>query len=481
MTWTDFMQRLFQHRQPTAAEVRPAALVRLNAELSALRSTLDAGAIREAMGSYDGYVREAALIRCVELGEAGLLPAVVERLNDWVPQIRHVARSAMLEILPAAEADLAMSVLPDVQRLACATREDHSAWIARFELALLDKVGADTVLDAARTAGVKLARACFELLARHGAVDSRALTDMALASRRDVVLAMRALDAFAPRAGEASPEALGIYRRAMRSKFGTVRAQALRWLLTVAPEEVNERGVVDALLDSHSGARSAAAFYLRRAGFDLRSHYREAAAGALPARHRVTALQSLAHLRDSGDLAFVRGFTQSANASLRKAAWLGLLRIAPHEQDEVALGMLSDDERFIRAAALKLVKFHGAHIATDVACPILLARGDVDLLLVFIARSKWGWLEWLARLASDMPAAAPADAPVHGQLAASLAEWAKQERHFYDRPTEGQARYLATPACRSVLEQLADKAGSGLRQLTVELDRLASPAQPRSR
>lgn len=463
------MQRLLQRRRPTVADVEPASLVRLNAELAALRSAVDAGEIREAMRSYDGYVREAALFRCAELGEAGFLPAVVERLNDWVPQIRHAARSVTLELLPAADAPLAMSVLPDVQRLANASREDHSAWIARFEQALLDKLGAGALLDASRTADLKTGRSCFQLLFRHAAVDRRTLTETALHSCRDVVLAMQALHAFAPRAGEASPEAQGVYRLALGSKFGAVRAQALRWLLWGTAVEVDERTVVDALLDSHPGARGAAAFYLQRTGYDLRGHYRQAAADELSIKRRVTALQSLAHLRDADDLSFIRDFTRSKIAALRKAAWLGLLKVAPHERDAIALGMLRDDQHFVRAAALKLVRWQGAHVAQEAVIPILLAHGDFALLMLFIQRSKWSWLEWIARLDGDMPV----DAPLRGMLATSLAEWAREAGSRFDRPNARQVEYLSSPGCRLVLERLAGGSAGVGRQLSIELDRLA--------
>lgn len=243
------MQRLFQRRQPTTAKVPPAELIHLHTRLYALGSETDADAIRDAMRHWDGYVREAALIRCTELGLVQLLPIVAERLNDWVPQIRHAARCAMLELLVAADAPLALGVLPDVQRLAGALREDHSAWIARFECALLEKIGARMLLDATRDAALKISRASFDLLARHRAVDARTLALAALHSRRDVALALRALDAFAPRAGEASPEARDIYLLAMRSSFGAVRARALPWLLSMSPGDVARQAVIDALLD----------------------------------------------------------------------------------------------------------------------------------------------------------------------------------------------------------------------------------------
>ena len=95
------------------------------------------------------------------------------------------------------------------------------------------------------------------------------------------------------------------------------------------------------------------------------------------------------------------------------------------------------------------------------------------LLLAFIERSKWGWLEHLARLAG----AIPADAPLHEVLAASLGKWARQASYWFDRPSARQVQYLSTPACRSVLERLAGESGPARCPLSIELDRLAAPAR----
>lgn len=48
-------------------------------------------ALSADMCHYSGYVRQAALDRAAELRSLDLLPAIVDRLNDWVPQVRQRA------------------------------------------------------------------------------------------------------------------------------------------------------------------------------------------------------------------------------------------------------------------------------------------------------------------------------------------------------------------------------------------------------
>jgi hypothetical protein len=75
----------------------------------------------EHLRDRSGYVREAAVERAVELGSPTLLPALAGRLNDWVIPVRNRAQDAVLTMLAAlsaeTDADVAMQLLPEVQRL----------------------------------------------------------------------------------------------------------------------------------------------------------------------------------------------------------------------------------------------------------------------------------------------------------------------------------------------------------------------------
>src|SRR5579884_2345893 len=59
-----------------------------------------------------GYVREAAVIRAGELCLPTLLPQLMPRVNDWVPQVRHAARMAVEAYLQADRFDAILRALP---------------------------------------------------------------------------------------------------------------------------------------------------------------------------------------------------------------------------------------------------------------------------------------------------------------------------------------------------------------------------------
>jgi hypothetical protein len=77
-----------------------------------------AAALIPYIGDSSGYVREAAIRRCVELARPECLGAVAGRLNDWVPQVRQVARTAVMTLMPFAPTAELLATLPLIMGLA---------------------------------------------------------------------------------------------------------------------------------------------------------------------------------------------------------------------------------------------------------------------------------------------------------------------------------------------------------------------------
>ncbi|MYM24634.1 hypothetical protein GTP46_18520 [Duganella sp. FT135W] len=83
------------------------------------------------------YMREVVLKRIVELALPELLPVVVERLNDWVPQVQRAARTALMTLLPFLPASQLLAAMPMILRWHSAGRADYAGWLEKFELTLI--------------------------------------------------------------------------------------------------------------------------------------------------------------------------------------------------------------------------------------------------------------------------------------------------------------------------------------------------------
>lgn len=421
---------------------------------------------------YSGYVREAALARCIELGALELLPAIAERLNDWVPQVRQAARSALMTLLPFVPTAQLLALLPVVFRLINASRADHTAWIAQFELAFIRQVDVGDLTNAVHGRDVKVARACFQLLKRQKLLDAAALAALALKSQEDIVLAIEAIklcEALPVESRDAQ------YAIAAKSHFGAVRTLALRALLSSEADSGKDRMAVDALLDVQSSVRAVAMAYLRTRHFDLNGFYRNILREpGLSSKRAQVALVSLANLRATEDLPLIKEFTAATHPSVRKAAYCAWMKIAEGDKDAVALAALKDDAASIRKFALQAVRRLGAYIPFSLVRSILEERGDQVLLLSFAERSKWQWLECLVRLSLKT---ASGDV-LWPRLVEGLREWAARSGSLYDEPTAEQVDFFRSREAAIALESLAGIGSSMQQVLALELSQINVTSAP---
>jgi len=192
----------------------------LKALLREIAGTDSIPLLSEYARHYSGYVRQAVLERCVELARPELLPVVAERLNDWVPQVRDAARTALMTLLPFVPAAQLMATLPVILRLHSAGRGDYSAWLTKFEQTLLQTVAVSDICAAARSTDIMAARAAVHLLDQYGILEPSALIELILQRSDDIVLALRGMALF-EQLEPARQQAL--YDTAAHSHFGAVR------------------------------------------------------------------------------------------------------------------------------------------------------------------------------------------------------------------------------------------------------------------
>ncbi len=413
--------------------------------------------IIRAMEDYSGYVRQAAVERAARLCQPEFAPAIVARLNDWVPQVRDAARSALLVVLPAMPADAALAIMPAIVNLRNAGRYDQAAWLDRIEHDLLAQLTPAFLLAGVRNAEAKVARACFDVLYRHAGLETARLIVAALASRADIVIGRKAA-LLIPAAPPATQAAL--YRCAMRSAFGVVRTIGLRGYLTLA--SLNNRYkltiAIRFLLDRQPSVRSAAITWLGEHHGDARFIYHEvlAAPSTQPQVLRIC-LATLGSLRRADDAVHINTFVSHPVTAVRAAAFNAWLKLAERDKDAIASAALGDAAERVRKVAFDMVTKHGAFIAFQAVLSSLMNRQDWRLLLRFGRLEKWNWIEAVARLA-------PGDSEeLRAELSADCKAWLHSPGSC-TRPTALQAAFLqhedtlaalCALAGRDVREQLA--------------------------
>lgn len=425
----------------------------------------DVDALIVDMAHYNGHVREAALKRAAELRSLELLTAIVDRLNDWVPQVRRRAQDLVMNWLPMLDADAAIRLLGTVQHLRVAARADHSAWLQAFEKSIVLLIGADRIVAEVAGPNAIIARTCFRLLEEHGLTDPATRVRMGLSNGTDIVLARKAAESLI-RLGENDRDVLG--RLALRSHFGMVRAIALRSLLSDRTD-AHKTLAIDMLADQQGWVRLVASTYLERHGVDsarvfvARLEAPDSSTSVLRA-----CLMGLAETGRRDHIGLVRQMTSHPSARVRINAFYAWLHLAPADKDAIALRVLADDSHRVRKFVLVMSRKHGAFVPFDVAWASLRERGDVDLMLRYTQDQPWHQLE----LVVELEAASRTDPELRERLRHELLAWTDSRSLGYTRPTDAQRTRLARPDVKADLLRLLGRDGMRAKELAFVLDNL---------
>lgn len=404
----------------------------LERELEALHQTRGIEELARYLSHRDGYIRQAAVDYCGRLAPQGAAVKLVERLNDWVPQVRAAARRALDAVVPkAAAADLA-DALPAVHALLNATLERHGEWVAAFERKVVEQVGAAPLAEALLGPDVRVARATFRLLAGLHAMTPQALFARVVPASGDIVLTRQAFDHL-ERSEQGCSEAELV--RAFASKSTPIRARALRALVARGVT----RYVDDVLFARQATLRAVAIDWLAGQGRDVVAFYRNALAlpDASPARIGIC-LAELGASRQGACIDGILPFLGHPVARVRVQAAQAWLRLAPAQKDEIARRVLADPAPELRALLVQLVRKHGAYVPFELVRSHLQAPADRALLWWFAGLNHWDALAtamWLAVREPGSTANLPSWYP-------DLAEWSRWAKFSKRKPTEAQRAFL---------------------------------------
>jgi hypothetical protein len=439
----------------------------IDRQLALLRTCTSTDELSSFASDYSGYMRQAALVRCVELARPDLLSIVVDRLNDWVPQVRDSARTALMTLQPVVPVPQLLATLPSILRLQHAGRADHTEWVERYEQNLIRYATVQELTEGAQSPDIHVARACSHILKKYRLIEPASLIRLFLEYRNDIVVALMAVQL----CSELSPEdQRELYLGAMRSHFGAVRTVALRSLLSLEGEFSRQEAAISALLDVQSSARAVAIAFLRESGFDVRTYYRRLLEGSrCSVLHVKVGLVSLAGVGGSEDIDFVRTYAKAEHPAIRLAALSAWAKLDPSAKDTVATEALLDASPRIRKFALQMTRKQGAYIPFESIRSALKARNDDRLLLLFAESNKWNWLECIARMAVEC---AEEDG-FKAHLVEQLDAWCRRAGGSYEQPSAEQRGYLTSEPVRDILTNLLDGRHDPFERLQAELRLIA--------
>lgn len=270
-TTQDWLTRLARKQgQPATYED-----YRRNEALEILAHFGNTGTWADVSNHANGFVREVAVRELCRQPSAEALAVLIERLNDWVPQVRDLAAAGLQHYLSPAHIQAWLSALEPLMALAAQRRVDHSQTLSAIR-AMLQSAGCrdEVYADFLNRQG-KSARYLFTLLLENPQ-NSETLLRSALRHRELTVRLM------AVSASETLPteQSLPLLVEAMSYPGGKIRVRVLYALL---PLLADPKPVLhEALLDVSPAVRNLALWAAPRNDVDAHAVLAERLSQPLP-------------------------------------------------------------------------------------------------------------------------------------------------------------------------------------------------------
>lgn len=296
---------------------------RRNEALELLKNAKSKETWVELSTHYNGFIREVAVRELCSHPSPQALVALINRLNDWVPQIRDLALVGMNLYLSASQTQALLFALEPLMALAARQRADHGPTLKSLRDVLQSPEIQDEVYANFLTRQGKAARYLFALLLEKNtapeALLRSALTHRELTVRLAAVSACQELPV-----AQASPLLL----EALSQPGAKVRVCVLRALLPLLD---NPRQLLrKALLDASPSIRSLARFEAPRNNVDTLEVLSERVNQDLPAGKR--------------DWLGVLGLAAELNAELDERWLTEALRSSYSTVRHAAVRLLGDDQ-----------------------------------------------------------------------------------------------------------------------------------------
>ncbi|WP_255992109.1 hypothetical protein [Chitinolyticbacter albus] len=301
--------------------------------------------------SGNGHVREGALRHLAAQRGALVLAVAIERLNDWVPQVRSVAKAIYIAHLHEQRAEDFLANIELVYQLQFKGRQDQGDVLAQTYELLRRLEHRPRLLAEFHRSRRQVAFWLFDAF----------LAEFSLTQAIDAGLmhANLAVRAKALRAATALPaaERLPLARQALGSRSASIRAIGLTMVVESSGDTQESLDYcISKLLDSGVRMRELARWHAKRLGFDTAAFYQSVLKRPVLSDSEVTALCWDAVESIADDLPpLAMAYAAHPEPKVRFAALRFLLLKVPERRNEMFEKIWLDPSRKLRRFALQLL------------------------------------------------------------------------------------------------------------------------------
>lgn len=285
----------------------------------------------------NGYFREYCLKRLAN--ERDVLPFILLRMNDWVPEIRLTAMKLLPEQLMRIEscAEL-IQTMPMVEYVRRGQRVQRNTEFTMDELdaALMRKFAAEP--DAVLRSPLSLRRLCYRVFLLHPDAGYSNLMLHFIRNEHDGAQRSGLVRAYLK--NKQNPASAELLEEFMQDKYWRIRLDAYEYRM----KQQGSWAGLEALLHSpYCSIREFAAYYLEKNGFDNIRYCRE---------HLPETLLALGDLGSEEDIPYIRPFLKSHSCE----ALVSLVRLNAEDSKEFVLQAMYDSHPKFAKTAYRLAE-----------------------------------------------------------------------------------------------------------------------------
>lgn len=371
---------------------------------------------------WSGYIREAAVRRMIREDESYSFPYLLLRLNDWVPEIRQLARAALERKLKPEHAKLWMENIMLVERLRICGRDSFESFIESVYHLLRQKECRFVLHNARVSPEPSIRQFAFRISLEAEGTDTRMIMEQALRDENPAIRRWAAQRVDRMLSGQKLREALfGMQLDSVPS----IRREGLAVLATMYPDDAKAI-IMDRLLDSNLPVRDTARRYAKRwMNVSYAEWYLDVIWGD-DQHHLAAAISGLGETGDKADAEVLYEYAKHPSIAVRKAVIRGLMRLDASSYGTHFVDLLKSPQPGISREACRALMHHPYLIQPDVMADLLsdpdaLPHVVRNVLRIISSMSKWNQVGLLLL-----------------QLPAARHEWVKQAIH---RQLYNWARY----------------------------------------
>ena len=385
-----------------------------------------------ASGHANGRIREAAVRHLARSNRGAELPFLLLRANDWVAEIRLLAKDLLATRIRPDYARYFLMWLPLVLRLNQARRCDHSPMIKSILGLLRSSEAAPALQEGFGSPSRAIRRFCYETALKEAHHDIALVVRSAQAEPDPRI---RLVAAVALRTLPPSDVQQILLARARKDSFASVRHQSLRIYAERYPDRARAEFRA-ALLDSNASIREAAQTFLRtEAGFDLRSFYGQAL--GLPNGAEIAgAILGLGETGIVDDGVVIERFVSDTRPRIRRSALRALARLRPTAFLKVFLAALEDSSGSVateaRAALAQFATSVGGKRLWEIFEQCEFSHGRRATLFLLARLGKWDSISLLVQALGDR------DESVAAQAGRYISRWMVRYNRVFATPTREQ-------------------------------------------